>query len=215
MPIDYDEAVKEKQKETPEAEEHLRGFVNYAQEVDSEFDGETLEEVGERVRDLLGVNPEFIQAGAELPRANQPIQRRPGQLPNFNFDLSELDQRDLMEVIARILIAQVAAIFDIADAVEPLRGVSVSGTNALENANQAEEVVPGSSGRNVPTRALFLKASDDNNVPIYIGDDAIEPENGWKLDRGQSIVLETDLREATLFMAADEDGQEIEILGLF
>lgn len=214
MPTSYEEAVKDKQKETPEGEEHLRGFVNYAPEFRGQFDGERLSEAAEKARDILGINPGFIQPGTEGPRGQEPITRRPAGPPTLDIDLSELDQRGLLEVIARILIAQTAATFDVADAVEPFRGISVSGTNVIEEADEAEEVVPGSSGSNIPTRLLMMKASDDNDNPIYIGDDDIEPDNGWKLERGQSLTISTDLREATLYMTAEEDGELIELLGL-
>lgn len=214
MPTSYEEAVKEKQRQTEEGSEHLRGFVNYAPEFREEFDGEQLSEVASKVRDILGINPRFIQPGTEGPRGREPITRRPTSPPTLDIDLSELDQRGLLEVIARILIAQTSASFDIADAVEPFRGISVSGTNVIEEDDEAEEVVPGSSGSNIPTRLLMMKASDNNNAPIFIGDDDIEPNNGWKLERGQSLTISTDLREATLYMASEEDGQLIELLGL-
>ena len=154
-----------------------------------------------------------------------------GQLPGMpdtDMDLDGLGQTGLLQVIAELMSAQVrvnafnsrllaanlVTQFDIADAVEPMSGIVVSGTNAIESADVAQPVIPQSDSKNIPTRSLFIRADRSNGEAIAFGDDETSPNSGFVLESGESIVIEMDLSVSVLYMASIARGQQVNIMGM-
>jgi hypothetical protein len=90
----------------------------------------------------------------------------------------------------------------------------VSGTNAVSVPNNAEPVIPESDQQMVPTRTIFIRANRNNDEPIAFGDDGVAPQSGFVLESGESITIDLDLREAQLWMASEERGQQVHLLGM-
>lgn len=213
MPKSYEEAQEEKNEEEHAAGHEEDSPSRIAGEVDDEFEGDSLEEMLNEIEDISTTVPEWLRPErSQIPE--EPSRRRPGDMPDFGFGIGELDELGLLEVIARIQIAQLSSLFDIAAAVEPLKGIVISGTNAISSAETAEPVVPESDETDIATRRLFLKASDDNNKDIYFGDDEVAPETGFSLAPGEGIELDIDLRLQVLWMASADSGQQVDIIGL-
>lgn len=212
-PVSYEEAVKEKQRETDEEEEHLKGFPNYADEAEFDGDFEDLEERFRELKSKVEAVPDWLlPEGSNKPEFG-------GRAPDprdiqIAANLEALDTRGLLEVIARVEIAQLATLFDISDYVEPLRNITVSGVNSIEDANEPEPVVPRSDEENVPTRILFIRADPQNTSEIAFGDDEVEPNSGFVLDNGETIFLEMDLRRQVLWMSSDTEGQSVQLMGV-
>lgn len=150
-------------------------------------------------------------------------------LEGLPTDISNLSQQGLLALIAQLIRArmildfhrnqiglnQLEALYDILAAVEPFRAITVSGINEIEadETNEVVPVIPRSDEETIPTRKLFIKASDSNSDLIVMGDNDIQPANGWFLEKGESIGIEFDLREATLYMVG-EPGDQVELLGV-
>lgn len=219
MAKSYEEAVKEIQRETPESEEHLRGMVNYAEEQGMEFDGETLEEKWEELKDISITPPEFLSK-AEQDRDFE--RSGPVDVPSVGIDLGSIEaileggnQIEILGAIGRILLASFATLVDISNNVAPASRITISGINALDNANAAQPVVPESDNELIPTRWLYIKADSDNDEDIAIGDDDVAPTSGFILTPGEAIYLEVDIREEEYYMASEEAGEQVNLLGGF
>jgi hypothetical protein len=144
-------------------------------------------------------------------------------------DLESLDRTGLNRVIAQANIAQANSLMgifeaqvtnsiiqnDIATAVEPSVGVSVSGTNGIEDPNTPQPVIPRSDDAEIPVRNLHIKASQSNDTKIWFGDDEVVPEDGFVLDQGESRTISLDFRNSALWMASTQESQEVQLLGLF
>lgn len=209
MAKSYEEATEER------AAEDL-GDPEPEPETDPGIEVRTAEELADGVEDIAKAVPEFLRPESSQRRVQTDVGGRRGAL-SVDVDLSrldDLDQRGLLEVIARVNIAQLSAMFDIADAVEPLTSITVSGVNAIDNADAEEPVVPESDDEEIPTRTLFMRASEDNTDKIYIGDDKVEPDSGLVLGPGEFYVAETDLRAEELYMASGTAGVTIQLLGM-
>lgn len=212
-------ALKEKQRELPEEEEHLEGLVNYAEEHGMEFDGETLEEKFEELIDISVVPPDFLSKAEQdrsFPRRQTP------DVPSFGVDFDGIEaileggnQVEILAAIGRILLAMFATTVDIADDVAPGSRITVSGTNSIDNADSAQPVVPESDSELIPTRWLYIKADSDNEDEIAFGDDGVQPANGFVLRPGESIYLEVDIREEEYYMASGTSGELVQLLGGF
>lgn len=209
-PVSYEEATEERASRDlgdPEPEE----------ETDPRIRTSSLEEVFENVKNRVETVPEWLKPQDGLDEVEAPDLG--GRRSEFGIDvnlsqLDQLDTRGLMEVLVRVNVAQLAAQFDIADAVEPFTTITVSGTNAIEDADTAEVAVPESDDQQIPTRVLFVRASPDNDNKIYFGDDGVQPNSGFVLRPGEFIVYETDLRGEELYMASEEAGEVVQLLGM-
>lgn len=206
----FEEATEEEQQEREETEHHRGLEESLGGEADFEFQRPNIEDATERIRDISRVVPDDLIPGGEVPD----FDRQRGTEPGYDIDLSRLDQRGLLEIQARVMISSLAALFDIADAVEPVSTVTVSGSNAISVAYNAEPVIPESDQQMVPTRTIFVRADRNNDEPIAFGDDGVSPESGFILESGESITIDLDLRETQLWMASDESGQEVHLLGM-
>lgn len=209
MPESYEEATEERAGEDlgdPEPEE----------EFEPDLRTTSLEELFESVEDITEVVPDWLRPEEGIPETDVPdVGGRRGQL-GFDLNisgLSQMDTRGLLEVMARVNIAQLATMMDIADNIEPFSTITVSGTNAIDNANTEQPVVPQSDTEAIPTRTLFIRASPRNNKPIYFGDDEVQPNSGFVLRAGEFIIWETDLRGEELWMASESDGQIVQLMG--
>lgn len=206
----FEEATEEQQQEEEETEFHKEWEEHLGGEAEFQFRRPDLEEQVESIRDISEVVPDDLIPGDEPPDFGR---ERPGS-PGFDIDLGELDNRGLLEVQARAMITMVAALFDVADAVEPMSTITVSGTNAIRVAYNAEPVIPESDQQMVPTRTIFIRSDRDNGEPIAFGDDAVSPQSGFVLESGESITIELDLRNTQLWMASEEAGQQVHLLGM-
>jgi len=156
-------------------------------------------------------------------------------LENISGDLGNLNQRQLLQVIAQAqrgnlqanrtlatiqlqqsqtMVDQLQSLFDILTSVEPLFSITVSGTNTIDQAGVPQPAVPDSNNISIPTRRLIIKSSDSNNDDIAFGDDEVNPASGFLLSPGENISLPMDLRETALWMASNTVGEKIEILGV-
>lgn len=210
MPKSYEEATEER------AAEDL-GDPEPEPEYDPNLNTRSVEEVFGDVKDRVENVPDWLTPdGDSGPGDIPPVGGGRGEI-GVDIDLDELDSLDnsgLLQVIARVNIAQLSAMFDIASAVEPFSTITVSGVNAIQDADVPEPVVPQSDQTKIPTRTLFMRASTDNDAPIYIGDDEVEPQSGLVLYPGEFYAMESDLRADEFWMASSEEGEVIQLLGL-
>lgn len=147
----------------------------------------------------------------------------------FEIDLSDADQLELLQVIAETnrisaalnnlimeqSISQLVMLNDIATAVEPPAGVTVSGFNDIDDVNEPQPVIPNSLETTVPVKTLWLRALPENNENIYLGDDVHDPANGYMIRPGESISIELDFRDDNLWMSSPEEGAGVMLLGWF
>lgn len=162
------------------------------------------------------------QFGVDLGSISQEIQNL------TEVSLEELGQEGLLRVIARAgvlatqlmsvgmstQVSKLEALLSIATAVEPGRLITVTGRNVIEQADTPEPVIPQSNNTDVPTRTVWIRADPQNQNNIAFGDDEIDPEDGFYLTPGESIVWELDFREDQLYMASEESGDAVRILGM-
>jgi len=144
----------------------------------------------------------------------------------YQADLETLDDLNILRFIAeamrvqtlqnKISLDQESAISiflnDIATAVEPPTDIVVSGTVDVEEADIPQEVLENLD--QVRTRMLIMKANPLNDKPIYFGDDEVEPEDGFVLVPGEKIELPISYRDAHIYMASEERGASLQLLGL-
>lgn len=121
---------------------------------------------------------------------------------------------ELTRVMTQTNIQTLDAVFGILEQQEPFSRVVVSGNNSIGNADVAEPVVPDSDQVSIPTRILFIKASEDNDNKITIGDQDISAGSGYVLDKGENWVGNINLDQETLYMIAPEAGETVELMGL-
>lgn len=147
----------------------------------------------------------------------------------FDFELESLSRNDLLVVIAesmrnnllmnKLLVeqsnVQLSLLNDIANGVLPNTAVTVSGTNSIDDANAAQPIIPDSKNQDVPTRVLWVRASPGNNDDIFIGDDSVDPDDGFVLRPGESTQIEVDFRSQLLYMASGTEDQVVQLLGVF
>lgn len=209
-PVSYEQAVEEeasKDDADPEPEK----------EISTGLQVKTVEDIWGDPDTIAQAVPDFLKPDAESRRIERPdVGGRRGGL-GVDIDVSDLDglsDAGLLEVIARVNIAQLAALFDIADAVEPFQNITVSGINAIDDADTAEPVVPESDEEQIPTRTLMVRADRENKAKIYFGDDEVSPDSGFALEAGEYIWIETDLRAEELYMASVNEGETVQLLGL-
>lgn len=215
----YQNKRKEQQRETPEDEEHLKGAPNYANEISTASDVETLEEAYEDVESVIVDPPGYLTEqepeGDDWNRRRPRVPAQPNiPQPDFGVDIDGLGTEGLLRFIAKVNVNMLMSLFDIANSVEPRDNIVISGTNAIEAADNPEPVVPKTDEVDIPTRQLLIKADSDNNRSIAFGDDTISPENGFVLRSGESIFIDIDLRGEELYMASEAAGQEVNLLGL-
>lgn len=176
-------------------------------EVEGSFDGELLREKFQELMDILRPGP---GEGVDIPGTRPDI---PDSIRAPN--LEGLDNTGLLQVIAQTLIESLNVQIDIANAVEPPSSVTVTGTEAIDNADEAQLVVPQSDSGNIPTRVLFIRNDPDNTERIYFGDNEVQPQDGFVLTVGEYIIIPIDLREIQIWMAAEQQDQVVQLLGVF
>lgn len=207
MPESYEEATEERAGEDlgdPEPEPETDANIS-TDDLKDRFS-----DVGSRVEEV----PDWLKPESSQRDIGDDSRRSEYGIDISLGNLDSLDTAGLLEVLARINVAQLAAMFDIADAVEPFQSITVSGVNAINDAGVPEPVVPESDQQAIPTRSLFMRADENNDNKIYIGDDEVAPNTGLVLAPGEFYVMESDLRAEELYMASDESGQTIQLLGL-
>lgn len=114
---------------------------------------------------------------------------------------------------SQVQINQLQALFDILSSVEPITGITVSGRNVINDPGSPQPVVPESDSTDIPTRHLLVQSAASNNEDIAFGDDEVDPQNGFILTPGNNIMVPVDLRATELYMASEEKGAEVGILG--
>lgn len=134
--------------------------------------------------------------------------------PSTEIDLSGLDQRGLLRIIASAVIAQTRSIFNIEDFLRPFTQITVSGTNAIDNAGTNQPVIPESDDIDIPTRTIFVRASKDNDAPIYIGDENVSGDDGLSLYKGEGQIINVNVGQVVPYMVSPEAGQVVEVLGV-
>lgn len=206
----FEEATEQQQEEQEETEHHREWEEHLGGEAEFTFRTPDLRERAENIADISQVVPDDLIPGSESPDFGR---ERP-ETPGFDIDLGQLDNRGLLEVQARAMITMLTAMFDVADAVEPMSTVTVSGTNAISVPYNPEPVIPESDRQMVPTRTIFIRADRNNGEPIAFGDDGVAPQSGFILESGESITIDLDLRNTQIWMAADERGQQVHLLGM-
>lgn len=123
-------------------------------------------------------------------------------------------QGQLLQVMADTMVQMLSTMASIDNSVGASETVTVSGSNTIDDANTPQAVIPGSDSTSIPTNKLFLKAGNNNDNPIYLGDDEVDVGGGFSLDAGESITMNIDFRADQIFMVSSEAGEEIEIIGL-
>lgn len=222
MPETYKDAVKQKQEQTPEEEEHLAGMPNYAEEVEGEVE-ETQEEIEERLAGLedISITPPGRLSGVQdrsefdVPQPGESDPTSGLGIGDINIgELSELDNQQILEVLVRVNIAMLNSLLNIEDYTSSYSNITVSGTNAINAADTPEPVVPQSDQSDIPTRILGIRSDTNNTDSIAFGDDQVSPNNGFVLNRGEVKWMEIDLRGEALFMSSETEGQIVQLLGM-
>ena len=210
MPTSYEERLKELAEQddsNPEPEDEIAPSV----------ETKTVEELRNEVESTVEAVPDFLKPSTDTADTDRPDLggRRDGIQFDFDLDnLGSLTDANLLEVIARVEIVQLEVLLDIADSVDSFDTITVSGTNAIDNANESEVVVPESDNEVIPTRQLMIRSDTDNTNKIYFGDDEVRPNSGFVLLPGEMIVVEVDLRGEELHMASGEAGEQVQLLGV-
>lgn len=204
MPRTFENAVRERAEERGE---EIPSFERgeWFPEVSGELDGDLL---AERFADIVDILRAVPGEGPVVPAPDVPD--RVGAP-----DLEGLNETGLLQVIAQTLIEQLNVQIDVANAVEPPTAITVSGTNAIDQAEEAELVVPQSDSSNIPTRTLFIRNDINNSSSIFFGDDEVQPQDGFVLVVGEWISIPFDLRQNQLWMASEEADQVVQLLGVF
>lgn len=240
-PVTFRETQEERNIEEHE-EGHVEGQP--ARESAGLFTGIGLEERAERFETILEAVPEELEEAVrdELGRRERTVtvNRASSSISDItsqfqvdvleDLDLSALDNNDLLQLIAQILqfqfelqgvvasiqVDQLQALFDILTSVEPFTVITVSGVNEIESdeVDEAIPVVPESDTVSIPTRMLFIHASPDNDDEIAIGDDDVEPDDGFILEPGESQFLGINISDQVLWMAGESEGDGVQLLGL-
>ena len=180
------------------SEERVR-FRGVLDDLLGERIGQNLETLEDLVRDANDVDLDSI-SGDDLLRFTAQV-----NLIQANSAVASLET----------LITSAVFLDDIAGAVEPPSTISVAGINDLGSSpTVAGEVIPESEDREFPIRKLVLRASRSNTGDVFFGDDDISPNAGFKLSPGESIQLDLDFRDDTLYMAGDHRSDEVSFLGL-
>jgi len=210
MPESYEQAVDEqaaRDDSDPGPEEEL---------FDADVEVKTVEELKNGLKSTVETVPDFLKPEVDRRDPNRP--ELPGfESPDFDFDLGELDTfstNKLLQILVQIEVVQLETLFNISDSVEPFNSITVSGTNAIDDANTAEPVVPKSDDEQIPTRELMIRSDPENDEQVYFGDDEVRPNSGFVLLPGEMITLETDLRAEELYMASSESGEQVQLLGV-
>jgi len=120
-----------------------------------------------------------------------------------------------MQIQSETQVQQLSSLVQIMNSVSAPTAITVSGTNALNDPDTPEPVVPQSKSQSIPTRTLYVRADPSNNVPLYFGDDNTDPESGFRLNAGESMTFEFDLRDNVLYYAASEADQVVDLMGVF
>lgn len=210
MPQTFEDAQKESAEERPED----RGDIfSESTTVSSE---ESLVERFRDIRDILTIDgKEDVTVAPTEPSEGI-------EFPEFDIDLSELDtagllktliteQRDLLQVLIETQITSLERINTMTQFVSPATTITVSGADVTTEEDVATKVIQES----VPTRKIFLRASPTNTSDIYLGDGQVEPQKGWVLRAGETLMIPMDYRNQDLYMASEETGQVIQLMGVF
>lgn len=182
---------------------------------------ERREEVARQLR--LSLNDRLTgELGADLDDISVTIEDLLDQ------DLSDLSELELLGVIAEGVrtiaalsnvrveqgISSLAIFGDIATAVEPAASITTSGTNTTNDGGEPTPVIPNADDQDVATRNLMIRASTQNSEPIYFGDDGVEPSSGFMLKPGEWKQMNINFLDTVLYMASDNGGQEVQLLGV-
>lgn len=235
----YEEQTEER------AEERREGFRSTVTSLPDSFDMERLSNIVRAVPDSLvpgesdrrnqvreDARNSFRNALSDLlgGQSGSTLNDVDEMLSDLNeVDLQSLSDIQVQRVMAQSMIAQTNAIRglleaqitsatiqdSIATAVEPPSAITISGTNEIAKSDTPQSVVPNTEDRSIPVRELMIRADEDNSAPIYFGDDDISPEDGFMLRPGESESFELDFRDSSLYMAGANEGDEIQLLGVF
>lgn len=180
-----------------------------------EFTGLSLEERWEAVKT-------FIQEG----RIREEDPGVPGidipEVPGEGVDLSELNQSELLQLLIETVrvqtntnISMLSTMFDIYASVRESRGITIIGAEIIRQQDVPQEVISQDSpDDSVLTRELFIRADDSNTASIAFGDDQVQPQSAFVLNKGEVVRLPVDIGRLDLYMASEEEDQIIQLLGL-
>lgn len=236
-PVTFKESQEEGQS-NKDARDRYRELVQL-DDLSSIDDSEKFSEFLKDISSILSSTPSRFIEGFKESEPPEDRDQRVGdiqaiidalgsQFEGVEGDLANLDQSGLLLDIARsnrvilqsmtsllqINTELLSAQFDTLESVEPYRQITVSGVNIIENENETVPVVPESEDIDIPSRTLFIKASTNNKGEITIGDDEVEPQNGWILRAGEYIVIDDDLSAEVMYMAGNREGDAVELLGV-
>jgi len=173
----------------------------------------------EQSNQQLNINLED-QFGSNLDSVDQTISDL------FDVQLGQASEAELLRFIAEALRAMTlqnkvmldqgsaASVFlnDIATAVESATDITLSGTNDIDDQDEPQRLL--SSGRRATTRQLIIRCDPENEFPVYFGDDDVNPGDGFMLRPGEWIKLNVNYRDSLLYMASEEKGQTVHVLGV-
>lgn len=132
-----------------------------------------------------------------------------------NIAQSNMSILQMLTTLSQTQVDMLEAIFSLETSMSEFSRITVSGSNQIDEADVPQPVVPNTDDTGVVTRTLFMKAAEDNTSPIAIGDDEVDPVNGWVLHENEHLILDMDLSQNDiLWMASEDSGQLIELLGV-
>jgi len=171
---------------------------------------EPIEEFAEKLERILRPTPSSLSRRILQP----PDGGTTPDTPTTEIDLAGLGQEGLLRVIASAVTAQTRSLFNIEDFLRPFTQITVSGTNAIENAGASQPVIPESDDIDIPTRTVFVRAAKENTAPIYIGDENVSGDDGLSLYKGEGQTFNVNVGQVVPYMVSPEDGQVVEVLGV-
>jgi len=214
MPTTFEEIQDEKASGEAERKDGKPG------EIFAEIgDGDTFESLREKYDDLEDFLTSFPRRGQEPSDPIPPVGETPGiEFPEFDFDIDQANQTQLLramteltQVMSNAQVAMLDRLNTIAQFTRPEEVVTVSGANVNTEADTPTEVI----SQSVDTRKIYLRASPNNIDDIYLGDDQVEPQKGWVLRPGETLMIRLNFVQQSLYMASETENQVIQILGVF
>lgn len=146
----------------------------------------------------------------------------------FEADLENANRLELLQVLAQASVVQtgiqlaglqsnieqIAELVQIREGTRPSINITISGTSVIETPNASQPVIPDSDDQNYDVTTLYIRSYPSNTEPIYFGDDGVVPESGFVLERGESIKVDMDFNDTEIYMASEEEGAQVGIMGV-
>jgi hypothetical protein len=168
----------------------------------------------EELSDQLGITLEELQDRLGATPQPDPGTNDVAGLLQILISLIQ-SQNSVLGVIANTQVSQLQNLVTVAQNISPNTLVTVTGREVISQSGEPQLIIPQSDQTDIPTRELYVRADSQNTSNIAIGDDAVDPDDGFFLKPGEYERIGVDFREQQLYMASEEAGDAVRLLGLF